>query len=195
MSIVGKLATLINKFRGTMILEMSPTAFVMTELDVTTRRSTVFPGTVATFPVEQGIDGADNFHRGPTELVCEGIISDTPVQYFSGLRTGPNRSLGILDYLIELQKREAPVIVFTDIRIHSDMVLENIAIDEDADTGDCVPITLTFRQSPILTTAFVPAVLDLDAAIAGAGGTVNFGTQSTVAPFDYTGPTKLINPF
>jgi len=195
MSFVGKLATLINKFRGTMILEMSPTAFVMTELDVTTRRNTTHPGTVATFPVERGINGADNFHLNPTELIVEGIISDTPVQYFSGLRTGPNRSLGVYDYLIGLQKREAPVIVFTDIRIHSDMVLEVIAVDEDADTGDCVPLVLTFRESPVLTTAFVPAVLDLDAAIAGAGGTVNFGTQSTAAPFDYTGPTKLINPF
>jgi hypothetical protein len=191
------LQAILSGATGTTIFAMSPTGtFDVINIDVTTRRSHEDPGTLADFPVEGGIDGTDNYHEDPPVIVIEGVITDTPVS-FLGIGGGPNRAIEIYKRLRDMKAKGEPVFVATEIRGSSDMVLVSIVVDEDADTGDAIPVVLTFRKATILQTLLVPIDFDFDALVVGAGGTADLGTQSTINPLDYTGPTQSVpvSPF
>lgn len=196
MSISPALALLASKaqFEGTIIFSMNPLGELdIFELDITTRRSHVDPGSVVSFPVGQGSKGADMINRDSGMLTVEGLLTNTPINYFGiggGLR--PNRVIELYQKLIEIYEREDHVFVFTDVRAWYDMVIESVMADEDAESGESLPIVITLKQAPILETATLPAKFDLDVLLLGGGGTIDFGTQA--GSFDYQ-PPEIVDTF
>lgn len=196
MSISPALMLLASKarFEGTIIFSMNPVGELdVFEFDVTTRRSHVDPGTVVSFPVGQGSHGSDTIVRDATTLTVEGLLTNTPIN-FVGLGGGlkPNRVIEQYQKLLEIYAREDHVFVFTDVRAHYDMVIESVTADEDADTGESLPVILSLKKAAILETATLPAKFDLDVLLLGGGGTIDFGTQG--GSFDYH-PPELVDTF
>lgn len=182
------LAQILRQQKGTIVYAFTPLGLLdVVAFDVTTRRSIEDPGTVASFPVEDDIDGTDNFHRDPPILNVEGVFTDTPFELGAASLLG-GRARDLYEKLLEIRGRGEPCHVFTDNRTLPDMIPATVVLDENADDGDVLNVAVTFVKSRILSSAVVPSLFDLDALLAAGGGVADLGTQATATPFDYTGP-------
>lgn len=199
MGIGSRLMALLDRQVGTVIVPMDPKSSAdSVGLDVTTARGIEDNGDLASWPVEDGAGVSDHIFRRPRTAYVTGIVTDTPLTLLAGVHaarsilTGTSGAATAMRKLRELYDREAPVYVTCRRWTITDMMLTSIKQDEDGDTGNSFNVSLTFQQVRIVRSKLVPAEFDLDAKLAGGGGTVDLGVQSSLNPRDYTGPTAIV---
>jgi hypothetical protein len=192
MSIIGKLQDMIAHAQGCVIVGFPPTGELdILKLDVVTDENANEPGTVNDNPAEGEVSFADSIYRGPTELQISGMFTSTPIQFLAALTAPLDNAKSKLRKLLELRDREEPVVVVTSLRVYTNMGIEGVSHHRSAETGDAVEVSIMMRKINIVTIALVPSQFDLDAQLVGGGGLVDLGTQSTLDPRDYSGPTAV----
>jgi hypothetical protein len=189
MALLGQLKAITEKVKGTKIVPMVPKGPLdLVQLDATFSRDLELGGQLSTNPVQGRQSVADNLARQPPRMSIEGEFTDTPVQFLAGLSNIPNRALSQLRKLEELRDREEPCYVFTALGARSDMVIVNVTARQDVESGDTIQISIMLERATIVSAAFIPSEIDLDAKLAGAGGTLDMGTQAPIDPNAYTPP-------
>ena len=109
-------------------------------------------------PVEQGADITDNVRVLPQTVTINGWVSDNPIQFAASLRTGPApRTIAADAYetLNRIMDSKTTVRVVTSLRSFDDMILTNIDVSRDKDTGQILDATITLEQIIIATTETV----------------------------------------
>lgn len=113
------------------------------------------------YPVESGSQIADNVTKDPTVVTIEGIVSDTPLgnalQARQSAQSNPDATFEFLpsDEALAVLERiyddEEPVTVETSLKRYENMVLIDLDIPVDGETGDALRFTATFEQVTIRT--------------------------------------------
>lgn len=111
------------------------------------------------YPVESGSQIADNVSKDPIVVTIEGVVSDTPLgtalQKRQSAQATPDNTLEFLpsnEALAILEKvydDEEPVTVETSLKRYENMVLTDLDIPVDGETGDALHFTATFEQVTI----------------------------------------------
>jgi hypothetical protein len=115
--------------------------------------------------VESGADISDHTRVLPTEIDIRGWVSDTPIVVLASLRAQPSVSGGgrqtrVLDAWRELNRimdEESTVKVVTSLDEFDDMVLTNIDVTREKDSGRILDATISLQKVIIATTEIVAA--------------------------------------
>lgn len=194
MSILGKLKELVTKPRGTKILAQSPTAVLdLVAFDTTFAMNVTWPGQVADHPVEMGESFASSIYRQPLLATIDALLTDNPVEFVAGLQPAATAQ-SKLRKLEELRDREELVWVVSSMGVFLGLGIETVDASRDPEMGDGIRVAVQLKRLNIISTALVPTQFDFDALVAGAGGTIDMGTQGPVDPRQYTGPTSVAAP-
>lgn len=199
MALLGRLRDIIERHKGTLIGSMVPkTPFDLVGFDATTARAISEDGQLATWPVEEGDGVSDHLFRSPRRVRLQGVVSDTPVRFLAGIHAArsivenaSSTSQDAMRKLYELYEREEPVYVTCRRWTVVDLMITAIEQDEGLDSGDTFDVSVSLQRVRIIRSALVPAQFDLDARTAGGGGTADLGTQNSLDPRDYAGPTSI----
>lgn len=144
-------------------------------------------------PIEGGSVITDHVALKPTELEIEGIITDTPVSFslidnatgiintVKGFTGNKSRSIEAYDKLIKLQQSRRPFKAVTGLKVYNNMILENISVTRDANTGKAIIFKAQMKQiliaaskttgdiSALNTDALASDVVDLASKTADRG--------------------------
>lgn len=127
-------------------------------IDAALREEHTLNSEVTSFPVEDGGDITDHVRRLPRTVVIEGIVSDTPLGRAAAVREVPVSSpdevlieptVPSMDTFAALELIYAarePVTVSTSLKLYESMVMESLVIPRDADTGEALRFTATFKE-------------------------------------------------
>jgi hypothetical protein len=134
---------------------------------------------VTTAPIETGESVADHVYNNPIKLNFTGIVSDSdPARALqnatstttSGFKQMPR--LEAYETLVQLWQNKTPIDVVMGLETYTNMMIENLSIPNNADTGDALFFTADLKQVTLL---------DRVASLT-TGGKVNKGRkQGTVA--------------
>lgn len=159
-------------------------------IDATLSADHSYSAEVTDFPIEIGGVVSDHVILSPFAYTLQGIVSDAPLPAVAGLRA-PNikPSEEALEKLKLVFKNRRPIIVETGIETYADMVLTTLNITEDANTGEALVFSATFRQVQLVENKrlFVRAIRlgqkkkDLGNKIAGFVGIDAKGRQITAS--------------
>lgn len=141
------------------------------ELDAMISERQRFSNDVTNFPIESGSSISDHVIQAPEEVEIEGFVTNTPIEFLSGLRSGSeDRVLNAYLMLLDMAGYKYPgkayrfneleviaedeqyrpeyklVDILTGLRLYTDMVLVDLTIPRDAKTGDTIHFTATFRK-------------------------------------------------
>lgn len=123
------------------------------EIDVFTDESHTLDSMVTSDPVEDGADTTDNVKLLPTTITVTGIVSDTPFGQLAERRLpGEFSSAYALGYLESIRDDREPVTIETSLGKYENMVMERLSIPQNAQTGDALQFTATFKQIRITYT-------------------------------------------
>ncbi len=119
---------------------------------------------VTEHPVEDGVAVADHARVKPAGLVIEGIISNTPINRSQSLRvassfgttiqtTNPQDQLAgqpgyaeqAFTLLEQLRDSTKLITVVTGLKTYDDMILTNLSVPRNIQTGDALRFTATFK--------------------------------------------------
>lgn len=194
MGILGKLKELVAKPRGTKLLAQSPTAVLdLVAFDTTFSMQVTWPGMVTDHPVEMEESFSSSIYRQPLQVAIDALLTDNPVEFVAGLLPAATARSKLVK-LEELRDREEPVWIVSSMGCFLDLGIESVDASRDPELGDGIRVSLTLKRLNIISTALVPAQFDFDALVAGAGGTIDLGTQGPIDPRSYTGPTSVAAP-
>ncbi len=122
------------------------------EIDVTTSETHEFDSEITADPVEKGSDITDNQRLLPDSVTLTGVVSDTPIGDLANRRVdGEVNSQFALDFLLEVREARQPVTIETSLRTYTNMLMKNLSVPKDAETGDALVFTATFREVRIVT--------------------------------------------
>ena len=97
---------------------------------------------VTEHPVEVGANVSDHARIKPDTLTMEGVISATPF--------GKEASLDYIregyEKLLELKDARELLTIVTVLRAYSDMMLVKLTVPRDANSGDALRFSATFKQ-------------------------------------------------
>lgn len=148
--------------------------------DATLAQSLELPGTVTRYAVADG-EISDHVHLDNAELSLEAVITDTPIEFLSGLRgsaPGADRAMTLWDHLVDLRNRKELLFVIRSRGTMSNMVIEHLAERCDPETGAAFMVSIRLRKITIASTGTVEAEFDADALALGAAGTADLGEQA-----------------
>ncbi len=107
-------------------------------------------------PIEDGCNIADHIEHQPRALSLEGIISNTPLSligvplfqsasnFFRGITNNQAEStFRALESMIEGNKT---VTILTALNSYTDMVIENIIVNRNASSAECLRFSCTAKQ-------------------------------------------------
>jgi len=127
------------------------------EVDVAISESHETECDVTENPVEAGANITDHVQVKPARLVVEGLVSDTPIKFLSGIRDlfDDNRSRKTYNELLELQKAREPIDVITGLKQYKSMILKTLVIPRNVDTGRALRFNATFQEVIIVESSIV----------------------------------------
>lgn len=175
------------------------------EFDVTIHESHEYTNIVTEFPVEQGFNISDHALRVPEKLTLTGFVTNAPIPHSRGsmdvLLDKSDRVNTALESLLQLAGfdptgkvspeiasiRRTPqiVTVVTGLRSYSNMIITNVSITRDKDTGETLSPVVEMRRLIVALseTVTVQNVSELNGraphAPKMAGPTVNKAAQTT----------------
>lgn len=134
---------------------------------------------VTTAPIETGESVTDHAFNEPLKLSFTGIVSDSdPARALQNVFTNttsaykPLPRLDAYETLVQIWQNKEPIDVVMGLETYTRMMIENISIPRNTDSGDALFFTADLKQVTIL-----PRVASLT-----TGGKVNKGRkQGTVA--------------
>lgn len=171
-------------------------------LDASLSETHTAKNTVTTHPVEQGAKITDHKLREPDGLILEGLITNDPMpdpaqaptpqrfqppqpagaqnqtqpfNYSSTSSYQPDRAGKAYSTLLALLDSTNLLVVTTGIRSYDNMVLTDLSVPRDAQSGQALRFTATFTTIRIVTNQTV----QVQAKITGANGTVNKNKKVT----------------
>jgi hypothetical protein len=120
---------------------------------------------VTAHPVESGADITDHTRTLPKEIEIHGWVSDDPIIFLKSLRATPSvlggnpltRAFDAWTELNRIMDEESTVKVVTELDEFDSMVLTNIDVTKDKDTGRILDATITLREIVIATTEVTEA--------------------------------------
>jgi hypothetical protein len=154
------------------------------EFDVTINESHEMTNMITDFPVEEGYSISDHVLRIPERSTLQGFITNSPIPRSRGtllnLFDKSNRVNAALESILQIAgfdsagkitsevskfKRVPQVItVVTGLRSYANMVITNVVIPRDKDTGDALIFTIEMRRLIVAfsETAIVQNISDLN---------------------------------
>ncbi|HEY4721880.1 MAG TPA: hypothetical protein VII92_08540, partial [Anaerolineae bacterium] len=149
-------------------------AMVATSIDLPGkwRADTVYTQThtrkreVTSHPVENGFRISDHSRQLPVTLAFRGVVSDTPVDLFSGLisqvslATLRSRSLEAKAKLDAWFAAGEPLYCATSIGVYPSMILESYAITRDEASGGAIEFDLSLTEIRIASEVLANALVD-----------------------------------
>ena len=125
------------------------------------------PGSASRHPVQNGSEGiVDNVRRDPPTFSVSGLVSDTPVEYFT---LPGDRAIDLYQLIKDIRKDEVLVTVITSwLPLLRDMWPEMIEGRRGQDTGAAIEISINFAHIRIATTQVIPALIDSDVLALGS---------------------------
>ena len=127
-------------------------------IDAALHETHVREAEVSDYEVESGADVTDHVRNHPVSLEIEGLVSDTPIGAIASTRanaTGSSSSTGELLFLPseeafarleEIFGNREPVTIETSTKTYESMILVNLEVPIDAQTGDALRFTASFRE-------------------------------------------------
>jgi hypothetical protein len=99
-------------------------------------------------PVEIGSTITDHVQVKPATLTIEGLVSDTPINYLTGVRNIFSDTLSKKTYeeLVAIQKARQPISVITGLKQYANMILKTLSVPRNADTGKALRFNATFQE-------------------------------------------------
>lgn len=151
-------------------------------LDATLSERHAYANDITSFPIESGSSISDHVIQMPEEVEIEGFVTNTPIEFMSGLRSGrvdnvASAYLVLLDiagykypneiyYKNKLEKISDSdskgyelIDILTSLRLYDNMGLIRLDIPRDAKTGDVVKFTASFRRVKLVDVVNVPRIV------------------------------------
>ncbi|MEM0173063.1 MAG: hypothetical protein QXI16_00990 [Sulfolobaceae archaeon] len=118
-------------------------------LDATISETHEYTSRATQFPVENGTMISDHIINEPVRLAITGIVSDSPVRYFSFF----NRSTDAYNRLVRIHELKERITVVTGIKVYNNMILTSLTVPRDNSTGQALNFVMEFQQIIIDTSA------------------------------------------
>jgi hypothetical protein len=144
-------------------------------------------------PVEQGSDITDHVILEPATLTVDGVITDSPIEFFSSITFGlgatlanitgqTSRSKQNFDLLQQLYIKRIPFSVNTRLKYYPNMIITSLDVPQDAESGQSINFTIQFQQITIVDTAQGGTVPGAGSGLPdGGANTARLGTLTTIA--------------
>lgn len=151
--------------RVSLVFRNGPTKIDSVELDVVITESHVGAVSVTEHPVEQGANISDHAQEKPDMLTMTAIVSNTPISRTKQTRiidTGLGQFVsnvpadqvqGVAGYaeaayarLRELKSARNLITVVTNLRVYTSMIIENLTVPRDSNTGDALSFSVQLKQ-------------------------------------------------
>jgi hypothetical protein len=130
-------------------------------IDASLSESHTFESEVTDYPVESGASITDNVRPKPIVVSIEGVVSDSPIGPVATARNNetasPDAELqflpseAALDKLLRIRDAREPITIVTSLKTFESMVLTNLDVPRDADTGHALKFTASFQQVILVT--------------------------------------------
>lgn len=156
-----------------LLLKSSPLSSSVIEMDASLEELHTATVEVTSHPVENGADISDHIRRKPRSIRITGIVTNHPVTLFAFARTSISgtRAEQFFEALEKVMDAGTLISVFTTLRQYDNMVITEITVPRNAEKGNVVEATITFREIIIVNTETLAAV----PVEASAGGLANAG--------------------
>ena len=160
-------------------------------LDATVREEHGLSARVTESPVESGANVADHVIQEADTLNIDGVITETPISFGEqgpqgddGLVEIPYASTGsrVMDgfeALRRLMERREPITVVTGLRTYTNMVLTNLNVPREPETGLALRFSAELRQVRLVSSASIPPNKAAPKAKSKAQKTANKGKQQS----------------
>jgi hypothetical protein len=118
------------------------------EVDVSESESHQSSLAITQNPVEDGVDITDHMQRLPERLTINGIVSDTPIKFFQGLRSlgGSKRTEIAYVALKQIQEEKTLVDISTGFKQYFSMALTELTVPRDVSQGSLMRFSATFVE-------------------------------------------------
>lgn len=158
-------------------------------LDATVREEHGMSARVTESPLESGANVADHVIAEADTLNIDGVITETPVYFHKdtdpgddGLLEVPYASSGsrvkdAYEALRRLMERRQAITVITGLRTYPDMVLTNLNVPREPETGVALRFSAELRQIRMVSSASIPPNKAAPKARTKAQKTANRGKQ------------------
>jgi hypothetical protein len=111
-------------------------------LDATLLETHESTSVATSFPIEDGSFISDYIINNPETLQITGLVTDTPLSFFSGF----NRSITAFNELLRAQKNKELLNVVTGVKIYENMVLTSINVPRDSQTGSSLTFNISLQK-------------------------------------------------
>lgn len=160
-------------------------------LDAAVREEHVASARVTESPVESGAKVSDHVFLEPETLNIDGVITDTPVYLHpasanedDGLLTVPlassgSRAIDAFEALRRLLSNREPLTVVTGLRVYSNMVMTNLNVPREPESGLALRFSCELRQVQIVQSQTIPPNKAAPKKKKKAQKTAKRGKQST----------------
>lgn len=150
------------------------------ELDAMLSERQKYGNDITNFPIESGSSISDHVIQAPEEVEIEGFVTNTPVEFLSGLRSGKDdRVLNAYLTLLEIAGYKYPnqaykfnklttiaeaknefklVEIISGLRVYTNMGLVTLDIPLDAKTGDVIKFNALFRKVNMVEVVEIPRI-------------------------------------
>lgn len=167
MAILDTIAILVNKRQASIGSQENKALSIV--LDASVSETHTSSADITSHPVESGANITDHVHRQPDTITIQGVISNTStvfpqaivgvalVKSVINLVQGVSNDLAKTAYenLLQLVEGRELVKIVTTLREYTDMLIEEITVDRNANYGDALNFTARARQVRLIRTSSV----------------------------------------
>lgn len=111
-------------------------------LDATITEDHQYTSRVTNFPLEYGGLISDHIINDPETLQISGIVTDTPLSFLTSF----NRSIDAFNRLIQIHRNKERITVITGIRVYTDMVMTNLQVPRNVQTGQSLNFVIELQK-------------------------------------------------
>lgn len=121
-------------------------------IDASLSEDHTFDNEITEYPIEDGSVITDHVRRKPTQVVIEGLVSDTPLETIAALReAGTKPSADALQELLGISDDGEPVTIETSLQTYTQMMLLSLVIPRDSMTVNSLRFRATFKEILLVT--------------------------------------------
>lgn len=101
---------------------------------------------VTAFPIEDGAEISDFIANEPRTVELSGIVTDSPVVFFSFTTGTTDHVQQALSALQEIRDNRQPISIVTGLLSYENMVMQSLSIPRSPRTGQALEFTARFRE-------------------------------------------------
>ena len=111
-------------------------------LDAVVNENHGYSNRVTAFPIEKGYTISDHVINDPVTLQISGIVSDTPINIFTGF----NRSTDSFNRLVRIVEERMIITVVTGIKVYTEMVITSLNVPRDMRSGQSLSFNIELQK-------------------------------------------------